>query len=1161
MDSSFFHGLLGTLIRVAEPGSPNVQDGTAQLAPSLLRPPRTQEEAAALKSVRKNEIERRCRSLNPPLPLSVLRHMPAFQAAIQIITPLDDAGWEVLKPRLLAQRAEAEMREGEQGAQPSTGEPAGDHRRLEATLATTKEARDLIDKQWEIVQAPLRARIVELADQFVRESWDGGAKVTRDSCARFAAQSLIYIRKQFYDGVATAVEYARAAGEDLPQDPPQGPFTQKLTLENMKWIFDSKIKPYTEKHKRELFFCSTCQHNPRAYGFEGVIQHYAAKHTSALSLGSIVVHWRAEWPEEPPFDPEGRSHRLPDPMKQIRAPQALPDGYNGHPALPASAPPAVLPSGVSYTPPLSSYGGPNYGDRYHQPPAPAHAPSQYQPPSPYSHPDGYGFPSYPPQPGPYQPYQNPAAVPVGHYSSSAGPDASQPHQPPPPGSMPYGYSYGAHVNNNASSYHMQLHFLAKASREVFHALGGIKNLPGSARVQATIHTVAKKYRARFSEAPPLTMFMDGLSNLKDMRPVRMVNELACKSCELGLGNGASAEKGARSTSLPKLVKHFQAQHIELMQQMTPHLPPLDWANDMVFVKVKDHHFLSGLRTSLASNTQKYHLLAETFPEAFKIEAPVQSKPALVPAPALQPVLLQSQLSSLETATPLSIDNHAKFYSEPRANSGQASHSTGSGGQDSPFHQQLPSQRQHHNPVNQEATAPGSTHELTRQPSQQQHQKGSAPKAKSTKKARAAEAARAKKDQEDKKAEADAQREEDEIRAMWATDRAVAARAAASSAKVDTEVATHRGSPKIESQSTTIRTGTPHQHRIETSQKSMPRQIPLREEEEEPNLLAAWETHLNRSNAPPAGPNDEPHQRQDFYRGISRPSPPVSSRPPLSPSHNNSQYPTAPMHDKRPYRDSWQQEPSGNLDQNKLPLLIPARDYYDQHDDPPREMRDQQPRSERPARTHVEHQGTVSHPDELRYEGFRQRDAPPPRRAEMDYNYRPSSGDMAYDRERRRPDDTGQAHAPPDYYHRRDGPYPARRAVVQEYEIVQVIDDQGQYYIRRPVIRREPEPYYGYEEHTVIRPPVESYPRYEPVYHREPPRPEPYNAPSAPSASGSGPQRPHLRRQISSASVSKADPAYYEPYDPHNPTAAVVAYNGYDRDVRDGSHSPPFFTNY
>jgi hypothetical protein len=75
-----------------------------------------------------------------------------------------------------------------------------------------------------------------------------------------------------------------------------------LVLENMKWVFDTKIKPLTDS--KELFLCNGCEYNPRFYSFESVLQHYAAKHTNTLSNGAIVVNWRAEWPEHPPFKPE-----------------------------------------------------------------------------------------------------------------------------------------------------------------------------------------------------------------------------------------------------------------------------------------------------------------------------------------------------------------------------------------------------------------------------------------------------------------------------------------------------------------------------------------------------------------------------------------------------------------------------------------------------------------------------------------------------------------------------------------------------------------------------------------------------------------------------------------------------------------------------------------
>ncbi|KAI5292914.1 hypothetical protein KEM56_006174, partial [Ascosphaera pollenicola] len=90
----------------------------------------------------------------------------------------------------------------------------------EATLATTKEARELIDKQWEETQAPLRVRIAGLADEAIRETWGKGKKVTRDNCAKFAVDVLCYIRKRFYAEVAEKAAAAHSVGREVPVDPP-----------------------------------------------------------------------------------------------------------------------------------------------------------------------------------------------------------------------------------------------------------------------------------------------------------------------------------------------------------------------------------------------------------------------------------------------------------------------------------------------------------------------------------------------------------------------------------------------------------------------------------------------------------------------------------------------------------------------------------------------------------------------------------------------------------------------------------------------------------------------------------------------------------------------------------------------------------------------------
>ena len=55
--------------------------------------------------------------LQPPLEANVLQHIDSFRAALQIPSPMDDAQWEVLKPRLLAGREYAELAEHQRASQ------------------------------------------------------------------------------------------------------------------------------------------------------------------------------------------------------------------------------------------------------------------------------------------------------------------------------------------------------------------------------------------------------------------------------------------------------------------------------------------------------------------------------------------------------------------------------------------------------------------------------------------------------------------------------------------------------------------------------------------------------------------------------------------------------------------------------------------------------------------------------------------------------------------------------------------------------------------------------------------------------------------------------------------------------------------------------------
>ncbi|RFU33371.1 hypothetical protein B7463_g2962, partial [Scytalidium lignicola] len=524
-----------------------------------LRHERTKEEVAELRAARRLEIERRCMLLDPPLPANVLAHMTSFQAAMQIIKPLDDAAWEILKPRLLSQREEAEQRESERIAQSRVVQERADERRYQDVQL--KEAKDVVEKEWEDVQAPLRARIGGYTDEIIQEGWAGGDKVRKENCGKFAAEVLIYVRKRFYAEVAKDDAATRAAGQEPKTDPPDGPYTRRLVLENMKWVFDTKIKPITEKYRKELFLCSVCDTHFKFYGFEGVIQHYAAKHTSSLSLGSIVVHWKAEWPEDPPFNPDPTTAKTAfystAPNTNGSFPATAPPvqhtyGYSSYQPVPAAAPLQTQNPHIYQESPGPYYGHPHYNDQYmaHQngpyapPPLPqqqhfidnsGYAATQYPVPPPHGSVQGYGesFQDYSQQvyaghyPAPNQAaygqpsleatFQNPVPdnngvytgyVPQGQYTSNI----PQPYQ-----NRQVQFSHSVDTSLPTPEYRDQLLDIAHYAREIWNSITTVKEIPGSIR---TGNGQAPDWKKDMIELPDISK-VSGLAEAPGMDDQRL----------------------------------------------------------------------------------------------------------------------------------------------------------------------------------------------------------------------------------------------------------------------------------------------------------------------------------------------------------------------------------------------------------------------------------------------------------------------------------------------------------------------------------------------------------------------------------------------------------------------------------------------------------------
>jgi hypothetical protein len=234
--------------------------------------------------------------------------MEAYQAAMQIAAPLTDLAWALLEPRLLAQRESAEsierMRAQDVAAlQISRCLPG---RALLPTGSTKDQARDHERKQ-----QSLRARLGQSADEYINGQWHGGRALTWDTTPIFAANALHHVWRSFAHEQETFDLQSGAGDHTQSQHDEDVEGERSLTLDNMKWVYDTKVRPLADQHRREHFLCASCSEAEvtKWFAFESLMQHFGAKHTSSFSRGNIVVHWpTAKWPEEPPFKlrPESR---------------------------------------------------------------------------------------------------------------------------------------------------------------------------------------------------------------------------------------------------------------------------------------------------------------------------------------------------------------------------------------------------------------------------------------------------------------------------------------------------------------------------------------------------------------------------------------------------------------------------------------------------------------------------------------------------------------------------------------------------------------------------------------------------------------------------------------------------------------------------------------
>lgn len=505
----------------------------------------------------------RCLKLDPPLLPNALQHIQAFKDSLQITTTLSDAQWEnMLKPKIMEEREAAELQEHQRAQQLAA---------LQAAIpsafpddAFTRPAKEVYDREYEQSQEPLRLKLGEYATDHINGRWLQGRSLDRDSCPLFAVDVLLHVRDRYHADkdvgiLAPILEGAPKFNASRHSTPPVEPF---LSLDNMKWVFDNKVRSYTDPLRRELFVCAGCAEDkrPKWFAFEGLVQHYGAKHTSAFSKGNVVVHWQtAEWPDDPPF------HE--NPAVFIKAERKYPAASKAH--------------GRNKSTPQTSHdasrNSPNSNSMLSDSPlfsgGAAPVPSQYGSYTPAHTSAGYS-------------YQQPAAEPRADLGQAA-----------------------------------QVAKISADAREIWDQLEGVQDLEKTlecVRMQTVIYHTVMRFVERFGFVPTLDLLTDALATNDLMRPIKTPHTLVCKQCTADQTDGAATQTSyfariynMKLHNISSLITHFKLQH-------QPH-GAFEWEKDLI--ETPEPKVVGDLIRRPGMDDEKLALIDAAFPGAFPSPLP------------------------------------------------------------------------------------------------------------------------------------------------------------------------------------------------------------------------------------------------------------------------------------------------------------------------------------------------------------------------------------------------------------------------------------------------------------------------------------------------------------------------------------------------------------
>ncbi|KAF2724406.1 hypothetical protein K431DRAFT_309982 [Polychaeton citri CBS 116435] len=260
---------------------------------------RSEQDLHEARLLREMGFTNRCLKLKDPIEPSIMRRMPVFRNAMQMIKPLDDQEWEALKPAFLDQRhaaAEEEYRYMMRQAALAANVP-------DTSFRIEGPQRPIKDHAYNDAQAPLRSKLAEWADEFLNLHTDRGC------IPQLAVDCILFVQRKYVeDRNSQQTKPKIMAGAVFSPAPLNDPI---LSLDNMKWLHANKLKSL-ENGEKKWFVCVECDSNePIWLSFESLLQHFNAKHTSGFGDDRGAIDWRnAHWPDEPPF--------ITDPAKYLK---------------------------------------------------------------------------------------------------------------------------------------------------------------------------------------------------------------------------------------------------------------------------------------------------------------------------------------------------------------------------------------------------------------------------------------------------------------------------------------------------------------------------------------------------------------------------------------------------------------------------------------------------------------------------------------------------------------------------------------------------------------------------------------------------------------------------------------------------------------------------